>query len=119
MFEGCEEAQVAKQHGIHLGESLVGEIRRGEQPPPFVFHDRGNVAIIGRHTAVFESGRLKLKGRLAWVDWAIVHVYLLVGYQNRVLVSLQWLWRYLTFERGARLIGRPGRKAWLRRHPTG
>jgi NADH:ubiquinone reductase (H+-translocating) len=97
-------AQVAKQQGIHLGEALSGRIRAGIAIPPFVYRSRGNTAIIGRHAAVFEVGRLKLKGWFAWLAWAIIHVYLLVGFQHRVQVSIQWLWRYLTYERGARLI---------------
>ena len=71
---------------------------------PFVYHSRGNTAIIGRHAAVFEQGRFRLTGWIAWLFWAIIHVYLLVGFQHRMTVSLQWLWRYLTFERGARLV---------------
>jgi NADH:ubiquinone reductase (H+-translocating) len=97
-------AQVAKQQGIHLGRALVDRVRRGSELPAFVYRSRGNTAIVGRHAAVFESGRLKLKGWFAWLAWAIIHVYLLVGFQHRVQVSIQWLWRYLTYERGARLI---------------
>lgn len=97
-------AQVAKQQGIHLGRALANRIRTGAELPAFVYRSRGNTAIVGRHAAVFESGRLKLKGWFAWLAWAIIHVYLLVGFQHRVQVSIQWLWRYLTYERGARLI---------------
>ncbi|TPM30055.1 NAD(P)/FAD-dependent oxidoreductase [Mesorhizobium sp. B2-3-4] len=97
-------AQVAKQQGQHLGKALARRIDTGEELPAFVFNNRGNTAIVGRHAAVFESGRLKLKGWFAWSAWAIIHVYLLVGFQHRVQVSIQWLWRYLTYERGARLI---------------
>lgn len=97
-------AQVAKQQGIHLGKALAKRISKGSEMPPFVYRSRGNTAIVGRHAAVFEAGRLKLKGWFAWLAWAIIHVYLLVGFQHRVQVSIQWLWRYLTYERGARLI---------------
>ena len=97
-------AQVAKQQGIHLGRSLAAHLKDGAPMPPFSYNSRGNTAIVGRHAAVFEQGRFKVKGWLAWLSWAIVHVYLLVGFQNRFLVSMQWLWRYLTYERGARLI---------------
>lgn len=97
-------AQVAKQQGMHLGRTLVDHVRRGTDLLPFVYGSRGNTAIVGRHAAVFETGWLKLKGWLAWAAWALVHVYLLVGFQHRVQVSIQWLWRYLTYERGARLI---------------
>lgn len=96
-------AQVAKQQGTHLGRELADHIRSGSDIAPFRYRSRGNAAIIGRHAAVYD-GRAKLRGAVAWLFWAVVHVYLLTGFQNRVMVSLQWLWRYLTAERGARLI---------------
>ncbi|WP_342708081.1 NAD(P)/FAD-dependent oxidoreductase [Citreimonas salinaria] len=97
-------AQVAKQQGDHLGQALAAHMRNGEPLQPFRYRSRGNTAIVGRHAAVFEHGRTKVKGWFAWLAWAVVHVYLLVGFQHRLLVSMQWLWRYLTYERGARLI---------------
>ena len=97
-------AQVAKQQGVHLGRSLAAHIASGEPLSPFRYNSRGNTAIVGRHAAVFEQGRFKVKGWFAWIAWAIIHVYLLVGFQHRFLVSMQWLWRYLTYDRGARLI---------------
>jgi NADH dehydrogenase len=97
-------AQVAKQQGKHLGRSLAAHIRTGAPLTPFCYRSRGNTAIVGRHAAVYEYGRFKLKGWLAWATWAVVHVYLLVGFQHRLIVSMQWLWRYLTYDRGARLI---------------
>ena len=93
-------AQVAQQQGRHLGRAL----RRGRAPSPFQYHSRGDTAVIGRNAAVFMSGRFVLKGRLAWLLWCLVHVYLLIGFQRRTRVMLQWIWRYFTFERGARLI---------------
>ena len=53
---------------------------------------------------MFDFGWMRLKGRSAWLLWALIHVYLLVGFDNRLRVTLQWLWAYLTYERGARLI---------------
>jgi len=97
-------AQVAKQEGEYLGRALARKIQRNETPKPFVFHNRGNTAIIGRHAAVFDFGWARMKGWLAWCLWALIHVYLLVGFQHRLLVSIQWLWRYVTYERGSRLI---------------
>lgn len=97
-------AQVAKQQGLHLGRSLAAHIVSGKPMLPFRYTSRGNTAIVGRHAAVFEWGRFELKGWFAWIAWAVIHVYLLVGFQHRFLVSMQWLWRYLTYERGARLI---------------
>jgi NADH dehydrogenase len=97
-------AQVAKQEGVYLGRALAKQILHGTAAKPFVFHNRGNTAIIGRHAAVFDFGWWRIKGFLAWGFWALIHVYLLVGFQHRLLVAIQWLWRYLTYERGARLI---------------
>ena len=97
-------AQVAQQQGRHLGRALAQRIKTGAPVAPFRFSDRGNTAIIGRNAAVYEYGRLRLKGRLAWLLWAIVHVYLLVGFDKRLSVTMQWLWRYATYQRGARII---------------
>ena len=97
-------AQVATQQGAHLGRSLREHLSNGRPLAPFQFRNRGNTAIIGRHAAVFDFGWWQLKGRFAWLLWAIIHVYLLVGFDNRLRVSLQWLWAYITYERGARLI---------------
>lgn len=97
-------AQVAKQQGEHLGRGLTKFIESGEQLKPFVFRNRGNTAVIGRNSAVFDFGSWTLKGRLAWYLWAIVHVYLLINFEKRLLVSVQWVTRYLTRQRGARII---------------
>jgi len=97
-------AQVAKQEGEYLGKALVRKIQHGETAKPFVFHNRGNTAIIGRHAAVFDFGWAQMKGWFAWCLWALIHVYLLVGFEHRLLVATQWLWRYVTYERGSRLI---------------
>jgi NADH dehydrogenase len=97
-------AQVAKQQGQYLGRALAQRIRCGKASPPFRFHNRGNTAIIGRHAAVFDFGWWQFRGALAWMLWALIHVYLLVGFQHRLMVAIQWLWRYLTYERGSRLI---------------
>lgn len=97
-------AQVAAQQGDYVGHSLVAQARGKPFSKPFRFRDRGNTAIIGRNAAVFDFGRWHLKGRLGWFLWAFVHIYLLVGFENRLQVVVHWLWSYLTYERGARLI---------------
>lgn len=94
-------AQVAKQQGIYLGRLLKNQ---RAHPAAFVFKNRGNTAVIGRNAAIFDFGKWTLKGRAAWFLWAFVHVYLLINFEKRVLVSVQWIWRYLTRQRGARLI---------------
>jgi NADH dehydrogenase len=97
-------AQVAKQEGQYLGRALARKIRNDAASPPFRYNNRGNTAIIGRHAAVFDFGWWQLKGWFAWSFWALIHVYLLVGFQHRLMVAIQWLWRYVTYERGSRLI---------------
>lgn len=97
-------AQVAKQQGIYLGKSLRHDPSQRRGLKPFHFHNRGNTAVIGRHAAVFDFGRWQIKGRLAWFLWAFIHVYLLVNFEKRVLVAIQWSWRYFTRQRSARLI---------------
>jgi len=97
-------AQVAKQQGKFLGMALAANLLLGEALPAFRFQNRGNTAVIGRNAAIFDFGSWQLKGRLAWMLWAIVHVYLLVNFEKRLLVSVQWIWRYATRQRGARLI---------------
>jgi NADH dehydrogenase len=97
-------AQVAKQEGVYLGRALAKKILRGQTAPPFIFHNRGNTAIVGRHAAVFDFGWWQFSGWLAWWFWAFIHVYLLVGFQHRLMVAIQWAWRYVTYESGSRLI---------------
>jgi NADH dehydrogenase len=89
-------AQVAKQQGEYRGKSLRRQIERGTPPKPFVFHNRGNTAVVGRNAAVFDFGSWQLKGRLAWFFWAFIHVYLLINFEKRLLVSIQWISRYIT-----------------------
>jgi len=104
-------AQVAKQQGAYLGKNLKRLIEQGERPRPFVFENRGNTAVIGRHAAIFDFGSWQMKGRFAWFLWALVHVYLLINFEKRVLVSIQWISRYLTRQRGARIIDETSKKA--------
>ena len=68
------------------------------------YRDRGQLATVGRKAAVIAFGRLRLKGWLAWWIWGIAHIYFLISLRNRLIVMTQWLWSYVSFERGARLI---------------
>lgn len=100
-------AQVAKQQGDHLGRGLAALIQDNVEMEPFIYRSRGNTAIIGRNAAVYETGNRRIKGRPAWFLWVVVHVWLLAGVQNTILVTIKWIWRYATYQRGARLILRP------------
>ena len=99
------------QQGRHLGKGLRRNLADGTPLRPFRFHNRGDAAIIGRNAALFDFGRIKLKGRIGWILWALVHIYLLTGFDNRLQVAVHWFWQYLTYQRGARLItdDEPGR----------
>lgn len=97
---------------IQQGRWAAGNVERlisGQATRPFRYRDRGNMATIGRNSAVADIKGLRLTGFVAWLAWAIVHVFNLIGFRNRLLVSIQWLWGYLTFQRGARLITDPVR----------
>lgn len=97
-------AQVAKQQGNFLGRALKANLLQGKPISAFHFRNRGNTAVIGRNAAVFDFGTWQLKGWFAWVLWGLVHVYLLLNFEKRLLVTIQWIWRYATRQRGARLI---------------
>lgn len=96
-------AQVAMQQGKWAAANIRRAIA-GEPARPFHYMDLGNLATIGRNAAVADIRGVTLSGFIAWLIWAGVHIMNLVGFRNRVLVGLQWLWGYLTFQRGARLI---------------
>jgi NADH dehydrogenase len=97
-------APVAKQQGAFVAEVIRRRIAGQTPPQPFRYRNFGNLATIGRKAAVADFGRVRLSGRLAWLLWSIAHVYFLIGFRNRAVVALTWLWAYITFERGARLI---------------
>ena len=97
-------APVAKQQGAYVARVIETRIGGKDEPPPFIYRDRGLLATIGRKAAVIAYKRIQLKGRLAWWLWGAAHIYFLVNLRNRVIVMTQWLWSYLVFERGARLI---------------
>jgi NADH dehydrogenase len=73
-------------------------------PPPFRYRHAGDLATIGRGSAVVKVGPLHLTGLLGWLFWSFVHIYFLIGLRTRFFVALDWLWSYVTYDRGARLI---------------
>jgi NADH dehydrogenase len=97
-------APVAKQQGAYVGMLIKARLRGAEQIKPFHYRNYGNLATIGRKAAVIDFGWIHLRGLIAWVIWSIVHIYFLIGFRNRAMVALNWLWAYVTFQRGARLI---------------
>ncbi len=97
-------APAAKQQGRYVAKVIAAQIAGRPPPPPFAYRDPGNLATIGRKYAIIEFPSLTLRGFIAWWIWGIAHIYFLVGVPSPVLVSLRWLWEYLTYGRGARLI---------------
>jgi NADH dehydrogenase len=74
---------------------------------PFRYRDYGNLATIGRKSAVADFGRIRLSGFSAWLLWCVAHVWFLVGFRSRLSVILHWAWNYFTYARSARLITGP------------
>jgi len=70
----------------------------------FNYKNRGYLATIGRSNAIVDLGWFTLKGRIGWIFWSIIHIYFLIGFRNRLMVFINWIWSYLTFGKGARLI---------------
>jgi NADH dehydrogenase len=97
-------APVAKQQGRYVARLIMTRLEDRRTPPPFAYRNYGDLATIGRREAVVDFGWLRLTGRLAWVVWSVAHIYFLIGFRNRLVVALDWLWSYLTYQRGARLI---------------
>jgi NADH dehydrogenase len=100
-------APVAKQQGKYVAKLIQTRLADRPSPGPFRYRNLGNMATIGRRAAVADFGWLRVNGRFAWLLWGLVHIYFLIGFRNRVAVLLDWLWAYLTFQRGARLITGP------------
>jgi NADH:ubiquinone reductase (H+-translocating) len=96
-------APVAMQQGRYAAKAIRARLK-GREPRAFRYLDKGNVATIGRLKAVADVRGLRLSGTLAWLTWLFVHLYYLVGLQNRVLVFIRWAVSFLTRGRGARLI---------------
>lgn len=97
---------VAQQQGKFLGKNLL-KIIANQQPKPYKYFNLGSMATIGRHKAVFEIFGIKMQGYIAWVGWMFVHLMLLVGFRNRLVVFFNWMWNYVSYQRAIRIITRP------------
>lgn len=97
-------APVAKQQGEYVASTIVARITGRPLPRPFAYRSFGNLATIGRAAAIADFGRVRLTGFSAWLMWCVAHIFFLIGFRNRITVTMDWLWSYITFERGARLI---------------
>jgi NADH dehydrogenase len=99
-------AQGAKQGGAHVAEVIRADLA-GRARPEFRYDNKGELATIGRSSAVGVIRGLKLSGWIAWMAWWSVHIVFLIDFRSRLLVLINWGWNYLTFRRGARLITGP------------
>jgi NADH dehydrogenase len=97
-------APAAKQMGRYVGRLIAARLAGAPSPPPFRYRHMGDLATIGRHAAVVKLGRFELTGFLGWLFWSVVHIYFLIEARDRFIVAFTWLWDYVTFQRGARLI---------------
>lgn len=96
-------APVAQQQGKTIARNILRDLK-AKKRKPFRYHDKGQMATIGKNKAIVEMGRLKFDGMMAWITWLMVHIYFLTSFRHRVFVLLQWGWSYFTFGYGARLI---------------
>ncbi len=98
-------APVAMQAGRYVASIIAQRVAGKKQAaPPFRYHNKGNLATVGRSFAVLEIGKIRLTGFVAWAMWLTIHIFYLIGFRNRFLVFFQWTWAYFTFQRGTRLI---------------
>ena len=96
-------AQVAIQQGKLLGRNLQ-RLRRQQALLPFHYRDKGTMATIGRNKAVADIGKMHLHGFFAWIIWMVVHLMFLMGFRNKLIVFINWVYSYLTYDRGTRII---------------
>jgi NADH dehydrogenase len=100
-------APAAKQMGDYVGRAIAARLKGRPTPAPFRYRHQGDLATIGRKSAIVKLGAFTLTGFAGWAFWGLVHVYFLIGVRNRIAVAFSWLWDYVTFGRRARLITDP------------
>lgn len=104
-------AQVALQQGTNLAQNLKQLLRGGDMTnwKTFAYRDLGSMATIGRHRAVVDLPFWRFQGAFAWFVWLFVHLFALIGVKNKLFVFLNWVWNYMTYDQGLRLIIKPRR----------
>ncbi|ALJ04226.1 NADH dehydrogenase [Pseudalgibacter alginicilyticus] len=102
-------AQPAIQQGEQLGDNML-KLIENKPMKPFVYKDKGAMATIGRNKAVVDLPRFRFQGIFAWYVWMFVHLFFLIGFRNRMVVFVNWVYNYVRFDREARLIIRPFKK---------
>ena len=97
-------APVAKQQGAYVAKVVASRLGATKHPGPFKYTDLGTMAVIGRSHAIGVILGMKLTGRLAWLAWSMIHLLLLIGFRNRIMVFTNWAWAFFTYGRGSRLV---------------
>jgi NADH dehydrogenase len=97
-------APAAKQGGKYVAKRIRNELRGKPAPKPFAYKHAGNLATIGRNSAVIDFGKFQMSGFIAWWIWGVAHIYFLIGVRQPIIVAFSWFWSYVTFSKGARLI---------------
>ena len=111
-------AQTAMQEAAHAARTIARGLR-GAPSKPFVFHNEGRMAIVGRGSAVADLGWTRFAGPVAWLAWLFLHILMLIGFRNRLVVLLQWAVAYFTYQRSVRLITNTGPEWWDRSGRSG
>ena len=99
-------ASVAMQQGAYLAKTF-NRLAKGKAVKPFVYNDKGSMATVGKNLAVVQTKRFKFQGIFAWFVWMFVHLFSLIGFRNKAIVFLNWVYNYVRFDRETRLIIRP------------
>ncbi|MGB0525991.1 MAG: NAD(P)/FAD-dependent oxidoreductase [Flammeovirgaceae bacterium] len=99
-------APVAMQQGQNVAKNIKRKLK-GKEMKPFVYYDKGSMATVGRNKAVVEIGKFKSQGAFAWFTWMFVHLISLAGFRNKMVTLINWLWNFMNYDRGIRLIIRP------------
>jgi NADH dehydrogenase len=97
---------VAQQQGRLLGKNILN-LLQNKPLKPYKYLNLGSMATVGRHKAVLEVFGIKMQGYTAWLGWMFLHLMLLVGFRNRIVVLLNWMWNYVSYQRAIRIITRP------------
>ncbi len=97
-------APAAKQGGKYVAKRIMAHLSGKPAPAPFVYKHAGNLATIGRNSAVIDFGKFQMSGFIAWWIWGVAHIYFLIGVRQPIVVAFSWFWSYVTYSKGARLI---------------
>jgi len=97
-------APAAKQMGQFVAKTIAARVAGKQSAPRFTYRHYGDLATIGRTSAIVNLKGVRLTGFPGWLFWSVAHIYYLIGTRNRFVVAFDWLWNYITFQRGARLI---------------